>query len=96
MCTKENVQIAKDFVVAMGRGGKQALLALSAEDIERIIPGENCPLAGMHRGRTGLEAVLRKASNEIGVAYPEPPAFMAQGRSRSCDRRRNRDNQSHE
>ena len=32
MSTQENVQIVKDFFAAMGRGDKQGLLALSAED----------------------------------------------------------------
>jgi hypothetical protein len=35
----------------MGRGDKQALLALSAEDIEWIIPGEDWPLAGTRSDR---------------------------------------------
>ena len=54
MSTQENVQIVKDFFAAMGRGDKQGLLALSAEDIEWIIPGEDWPLAGTHRGHAGL------------------------------------------
>ena len=53
MSTQENVQIVKDFFAAMGRGDKQGLLALSAEDIEWIIPGEDWPLAGTHRGHPG-------------------------------------------
>jgi hypothetical protein len=79
MNTEKNVQIAKDFLAAMGRGDQQALLALSAEDIEWIIPGEDWPLAGTHRGHTGLEAVLQKASQEIEMTYPKPPEFVAQG-----------------
>ena len=49
MSTQQNVQVVKDFVAAMGRGDEQGLLALSAEDIEWIIPGEDWPLAGTHR-----------------------------------------------
>ena len=79
MNTEKNVQIVKDFLAAMGRGDQQALLALSAEDIEWIIPGEDWPLAGTHRGHTGLEAVLQKASQEIEMTYPKPPEFVAQG-----------------
>jgi ketosteroid isomerase-like protein len=41
MSIEENIQIVKDFFAAMGGGDKQGLLALSAEDIEWIIPGEN-------------------------------------------------------
>ena len=44
--SNNHVQIAKDFFAAMGSGDKQGLLALSAEDIEWIIPGEGWPLAG--------------------------------------------------
>jgi hypothetical protein len=59
----------------MGSGDKQALLALVAEDIEWIIPGEGWPLAGTHRGHTGLAATLRKASEEVEMTYPKPPEF---------------------
>ena len=79
MSTEENVQIVKSFFAAMGRGDKQGLLALSAEDIEWIIPGKDWPLAGTHSGHTGLEAVLQKASQEIETIYPKPPEFVAQG-----------------
>jgi ketosteroid isomerase-like protein len=48
--SNNHVQIVKDFFAAMGRGDKRGLLALSAEDIEWIIPGEDWPLAGTHRG----------------------------------------------
>jgi len=79
MSTEENVQIVKSFFAAMGRGDKQGLLVLSAEDIEWIIPGRDWPLAGTHSGHTGLEAVLQKASQEIETIYPKPPEFVAQG-----------------
>ena len=79
MSTQENVQIVKDFFAAMRSGDMQALLALSAEDIEWIIPGEGWPLAGMHRGHAEVAAVLRKASEEMEMTYPESPEFVAQG-----------------
>jgi ketosteroid isomerase-like protein len=79
MGIEENVQVVKDFFAAMGSGEKQALLALVAEDIEWIIPGEDWPLAGTHRGHAGLAATLRKASEEIEMTYPKPPEFVAQG-----------------
>ena len=73
MSTQENVQTVKDFFAAMGSGDKQGLLALSAEAIEWIIPGENWPLAGTHRGHAGLAEVLQKASDEVEMTYPKPP-----------------------
>ena len=79
MSTEENVRIVKDFFAAMGSGNKQGLLALSADGIEWIIPGEHWPLAGTHRGHTELGAVLQKASKEIDMIYPKPPEFVAQG-----------------
>ena len=63
----------------MGSDNKPALLALVAEDIEWIIPGEDWPLAGTHRGRAELAAVLQKASEEVEMTYPKPPEFVAQG-----------------
>ncbi len=79
MGVEENVQIVKDFFAAMSGANKQDLLALVAEDIEWIIPGEDWPLAGTHRGRAELTAVLQKASEEVETTYPEPPEFVAQG-----------------
>ncbi len=79
MSIEENVQIVKDFFTAIGRGNKQGVLALVAEDIEWIIPGEDWPLAGTHRGHAGLADVLHKASEEIEMTYPKPPELVAQG-----------------
>jgi uncharacterized protein len=78
MNTQENVQIVKDFFAAMG-GDKQGLLALAAEDIEWIIPGEDWPLAGTHRGHEGLTDLLQKVSDMVETSFTEPPEFVAQG-----------------
>ncbi|MGC6372444.1 nuclear transport factor 2 family protein [Pseudomonas sp. K2I15] len=78
MSTQENVQTVKNFFAAMGRGDRPGLLALSAEDIEWIIPGEDWPLAGTHRGHQGLVDLLQKAC-EIETSFPQPPEFVAQG-----------------
>ena len=79
MSTQENVQIVKKFFAAMGSYNEQDLLALAAEDIEWIIPGEDWPLAGTHRGHAGLADVLQKANETVETSYPEPPEFIAQG-----------------
>jgi ketosteroid isomerase-like protein len=79
MSVQENVKTVKDFFEAMGRGDRQGLLALSVEDIEWIIPGEDWPLAGTHRGHAGLADLLQKASGEMEISSPEPPEFVAQG-----------------
>jgi len=79
MRTEKNVQVVKDFFAAIGSGDKQRLLALSAEDLEWIIPGEDWPLAGTHRGHLGLAYVVQKASEEIETTYSESPEFVAQG-----------------
>jgi ketosteroid isomerase-like protein len=76
---EENVQVVKNFFAAIASGDKQALLALVDESIEWIIPGEDWPLAGKHRGHEGVAAVLRKAAEEIETTYPKPPEFVAQG-----------------
>jgi uncharacterized protein len=79
MSTEENVQTVKDFFAALGSGDRQRLLSLVVKDIEWIIPGEDWPLAGTHRGHAGLADVLQKASDEVETTYPEPPEFVAQG-----------------
>src|ERR1700730_14501277 len=78
MSIEKNVQVVKDFFAAMGRGDKQGLLALSAEDIEWIIPGKDWPLAGTHRGHAGLMALLQKASETVETST-EPSEYVAQG-----------------
>jgi ketosteroid isomerase-like protein len=50
MSTEKNVQIVKNFLAAVGRRDEQDLLALSAEDIEWIIPGRGLG-AGRHTPR---------------------------------------------
>ena len=70
MSIQKNVQIVKDFFAAMGGGDRQGLLALCAEDIEWIIPGEDWPLAGTHRGHAGLADVLQKASEKVETSFP--------------------------
>jgi ketosteroid isomerase-like protein len=79
MIIEKNVQVVKDFFAAMGSYNEQDLLALAAEDIEWIIPGEDWPLAGTHRGHAGLADVLQKANETVETSYPEPPEFIAQG-----------------
>jgi hypothetical protein len=79
MSIEKNVQVVKDFFAAIGGGDKQRVLALVAEDIEWIVPGEDWPLAGTHRGHAGIADVLKKASEEVETAYPGPPEFVAQG-----------------
>ena len=79
MSTEKNVQVVKDFLAAIGSGDKQRVLALAAEDIEWIIPGEGWPLAGTHRGHAGLAGVLKRASEEIEMTYPKPPEFVEKG-----------------
>src|ERR1700727_544625 len=79
MSIEKNVQIVKNFLAALGRRDKQGLLALSAEDIEWIIPGEDWPLAGTHRGHSGSENLLQRANETVETSYPKPPEFVAQG-----------------
>src|ERR1700691_2663437 len=79
MSIQKNVQIVKDFVAAMGGRDRQDLLALCAEDIEWIIPGEDWPLAGTYRGHAGLTDLLQRASEKVETSFPEPPEFVAQG-----------------
>jgi len=79
MSTQHNVQIVKDFFAAISSYNEQDLLALAAEDIEWIIPGEGWPLAGTYRGHAELAALLKKASKEVETKYPKPPEFVSQG-----------------
>lgn len=78
MSTEKNVQTVKDFFAAIGRGNKEALLTLVAEDVEWIIPGEDWPLAGTRHGHAGLADLLETASTTIETST-EPMEFVAQG-----------------
>jgi ketosteroid isomerase-like protein len=78
MSIEKNIQTVKNFFAALGSGNSEALLALVAEDIEWIIPGEDWPLAGTYRGHAGLAQLLAKASGSIETST-EPREFVAQG-----------------
>ena len=79
MKVENNVQLVKDFFAAIGSGDKQRVLALVTEDIEWIVPGEDWPLAGTHRGHAGIVDVLQKASGEVETTYPTPPRIRGAG-----------------
>ena len=51
MSAQENVETVKKFFAALRGGDTQGLLAVSAEDIEWIVPGKGWPLAA-HTGDT--------------------------------------------
>ena len=95
MSIEKNIQTVKDFFAAIGRGDRDGLLALVAEDIEWIIPGEDWPLAGTHRGHAGLADLLQKASEEMETSYGAP-RIRGAGRPGSGRRLRDGENQSHE
>jgi len=78
MSTEKNIQTVKDFFAAIARGDREGLLALVAEDIEWVIPGKDWPLAGTHRGRSGVLDLLATASKSIETST-EPREFVAQG-----------------
>ena len=75
MSIEKNVQAVRDFFAAIGSRDKQALMAVSDENIEWIVPGEGWPLAGTYRGHAGLTDALQKANETI----EKPPEFVAQG-----------------
>jgi ketosteroid isomerase-like protein len=79
MSIEKNIQTVKDFFAAVGRGDMQGLLALSAEDIEWIIPGEDWPLAGTRRGHAGLADLIKTQSETMETSFMEPREFVAQG-----------------
>jgi ketosteroid isomerase-like protein len=78
MSIEKNIQTVKDFFAAIGRGDKEGLLALAAEDIEWIIPGEDWPLAGTHRGHAGLTDFFETASQSMETST-DPREFVAMG-----------------
>lgn len=78
MSTEKNIQTVKDFFGALGRGDREGLLALVAEDIEWIIPGENWPLAGTRHGHAGLADLLETASKTMETST-EPREYVARG-----------------
>ncbi|NMN06455.1 MULTISPECIES: nuclear transport factor 2 family protein [unclassified Novosphingobium] len=78
MSIEKNIQTVKDFFAAIGSSDREALLALVADDIVWIIPGEDWPLAGTYQGHAGLADLLEMASRSIETST-EPREFVAQG-----------------
>lgn len=78
MSIEKNIQTVKDFLDAISRGDREALLALVAEDVVWIIPGNDSPLAGTRYGHAGLADLLETASRSLETST-EPREFVAQG-----------------
>jgi ketosteroid isomerase-like protein len=78
MNAQTNVRITKEFFSAIGKGDKQVLIALCAEDIEWIIPGE-WAWAGTHRGHAGLTDFIQRSSETVEILSSQPPQFIAEG-----------------
>jgi uncharacterized protein len=78
MSAQDNTGTVKEFFAAADRGDEQGLLALCAEDIEWIIPGE-WAWAGTHRGHAGLISFLHKAPETVEISTSERREFVAQG-----------------
>jgi uncharacterized protein len=79
MSTESNIEVVKAFFAAAFGGDRDGMLALVADDIEWIIPGEDWPLAGTHRGHEGLTDLLRTESEQMAMTLSEPREFIAQG-----------------
>ena len=79
MSVQENVQVVKDGFAAFGRGDIQGLLALLAEDIEWIVPGEGLPLAGTYRGHAAVASFFQKVLEMFEYSSVEPREFLAEG-----------------
>ncbi len=81
---------------AIGRGDREVLLALVAEDIEWIIPGEDWPLAGTRHGHAGLADLPETASRSIetstepqgvrGERRPGPRPRLREGRIKATNK----------
>jgi ketosteroid isomerase-like protein len=69
---------SEEFLCSDRSRRQTRFVALSAEDIEWIIPGEDWPLAGTRRGHAGLEDLLHTASETVETST-EPREFVAQG-----------------
>lgn len=78
MSIDQNVQTVKSFLAAVGAGDRESLLALAADDIEWVIPGEGWPLAGTHRGHVGVARLLETASATMETST-EVREIVAQG-----------------
>ena len=95
MSFEKNVQIVKTFLTALGRRDKEGLLALSAEDIEWIIPGEDWPLPARTAGTRDWRIYLRRLTRRWKLRS-QSPRVHSPGRPGSGRRLRYGENQSHE
>jgi ketosteroid isomerase-like protein len=68
-------QVYADF----GRGDLQGLLALLADDIEYVSPGDGLPLAGTYRGHAAVTNHFEKLLSEVQIEALDPREFIAEG-----------------
>jgi ketosteroid isomerase-like protein len=78
MSTQDNIKAVKEFFAAADQGDERRLLAVCAEDIEWIIPGD-WAWAGTHRGHAGVIDFLHAASETVEMTTSERREFVAQG-----------------
>lgn len=79
MGAQENVQVIKDGYAAFARGDMAALMALFADDIEWVIPGEGLPLAGTYRGHAGVTQFFQQLTSVSEILSFEPLEFIGEG-----------------
>jgi uncharacterized protein len=79
MSIESNVRLVKTLFEAIGSDDTQALELLVADDLEWVIPGEDWPLAGIHRGQSGLSRLLATESEKIELERSETREYVAQG-----------------
>jgi hypothetical protein len=72
MSTEKNVRTVKDFFAAIDRGDREGVLALVAEDVEWIIPGEDWPLGGTRHGHAALADLVKTQSETMEISLTEP------------------------
>jgi ketosteroid isomerase-like protein len=78
MSTQDNAKSVKEFFAAADQGDEQRLLAVCAEDIEWIIPGD-WAWAGTRRGHAGVIEFLHTALETVEMTTSERHEFVAQG-----------------
>jgi uncharacterized protein len=79
MGAQENKQVVQQAYSAFARGDIQGLLALCAEDIQWVSPGEGLPPTGTYHGHAAVANAFEKLVRELEIDALEPREFIAEG-----------------
>ncbi len=80
MSEQDNIRVVQEMYEAYSRNDIPGVISRMSDDIVFRIPGSrDFPMAGVYRGRSGMNEFFSKLANTIEFSRFEPREYVAQG-----------------